>query len=172
MLELSSTDLSELIREVVDRHRDTALRSGSEIRVEAPEAAAGVWDRSRLDQVATNLVSNAIKFGAGKPIDVRVWREGDRVRFSVQDGGIGIAPEDQVKIFERFERAVSRRSYGGLGLGLWISRQIVDAPGGRIDVESELGRGSRFIVDVPREAVVQPEADPDSEATMEFPVPR
>lgn len=148
-LEPHEMDLGELVREVADRHRDTATRIGSEIRVDSSDEVKGSWDRSRLDQVATNLLSNAVKFGQGRPIDLRVERNGCGARLIVEDRGIGISVEDQAKIFERFERAVSRRSYGGMGLGLWIARQIVDAHGGQIHVASEPGHGSRFSVELP-----------------------
>ena len=97
----------------------------------------------------TNLVSNAIKFGPGKPVEVTVTVEDEVGIVEVTDHGIGIKPEDQVRIFERFERAVSMRHFGGLGLGLWIVRQIVEALGGTISVESQPGDGSRFTVKLP-----------------------
>jgi signal transduction histidine kinase len=115
----------------------------------APEGITGIWDRSRLDQVITNLLSNAVKFSNGKPIEIRADLDTSWARLTVEDHGIGISPEDQAKIFERFERAVSRRSYGGLGLGLWITRQIVDAHHGRIDVTSRPGQGSTFRIELP-----------------------
>jgi signal transduction histidine kinase len=149
-LELEEVDLAELAREVAEQQRDSAARTGSELRFEAPSAVTGLWDRSRLEQVVTNLLSNALKFGGGKPITVRVASDTGRATLTVRDEGIGISSADQARIFERFERAVSKQSYGGLGLGLWIAHQIVAAHGGRIRVESRPGEGSTFSVELPR----------------------
>ena len=110
----------------------------------------------RLEQVVVNLLSNAIKYGAGKPISVTVALAGPAARIIVRDRGIGIGAEDQARIFERFERAVSL-NYGGLGLGLYITREIVRAHGGTIRVESEPGAGAAFIVELPRENAIHPE---------------
>jgi signal transduction histidine kinase len=117
--------------------------------VNATGPVVGNWDRLRLDQVITNLMANALKYGAGKPIAVTVDRCERHARLVIEDHGIGIAAADQGRIFERFERAVSDRHYGGLGLGLWICRQIVEALEGTIRVESEAGQGSKFSVVLP-----------------------
>jgi signal transduction histidine kinase len=102
-----------------------------------------------LDQVITNLLHNALKYGAGKPIELSVSTDGTRARLSVRDSGIGISPEDHARIFERFERAVPGRHYSGFGIGLWICKQIVEALGGEILVMSRLGEGSTFEVSLP-----------------------
>jgi signal transduction histidine kinase len=114
----------------------------------------GYWDRLRVSQVVTNLVSNAIKYGAGKPILLTFGARGDRAWIQVRDQGIGIDPTDQPQIFERFERAVSSRNYGGLGLGLYIVKRIVEAHGGTIRVESAPGAGSAFWVEIPQRPLV------------------
>jgi len=103
-----------------------------------------------MEQVVTNLLTHALKYGAGKPIHVSVGVEDGEAVLRVRDGGIGIAPEHQPQIFERFMRAVSDRHYGGMGLGLFITREIVQAHGGTAGVESELGKGSVFTVRLPR----------------------
>ena len=117
--------------------------------MDAPGTLVGRWDTQRLEQVVINLLTNALKYGAGKPVHLRLAAEGERARLSVRDEGIGIAAEDQGRIFERFERAVSDRHFGGLGLGLYICRQIVDALGGTIAVRSTPGEGSTFEVVLP-----------------------
>jgi signal transduction histidine kinase len=112
----------------------------------------GRWDGAALEEVIGNLVDNALKFGeGGGPIDVTAVRDGELVRISVHDDGIGIAPRDQSRIFERFERAVPPRTYRGLGLGLWVARALVEAQCGTIAVTSALGRGATFTVTLPVE---------------------
>ncbi|MBN1209027.1 MAG: DUF4118 domain-containing protein [Myxococcaceae bacterium] len=149
-LELEEMDLSALAREIVVRGESEAARLGSTLVLEAPPSVIGHWDRLRLEQVITNLVDNAIKYGAGKPIRIQLESDADRAILRVKDEGIGIAPEHLSRIFERFERAVSERHYGGLGLGLYITRTIVEAMGGSIQVESTLGEGATFTVVLPR----------------------
>ncbi len=148
-LQPEEVDLSKAVADVVARYQMELSQAGCTVNVSAPERLTGWWDRSRLEQVVTNLVTNAARFGQGKPIDICVTEEGPMVRLVVKDRGIGIAPEDQQRIFERFERAASR-NFGGLGLGLYIARQIVEAHGGTIRVSSELGVGSSFTVELPR----------------------
>ncbi len=144
------SDLSQLAREVAGRFSESARLSGSTLVVHAPDQMIGVWDPLRLDQILTNLLSNALKFGGGKPIDVTVEGNETAVRLIVADRGIGISKEKIPLVFNRFERAVPGRKYGGLGLGLYIARQMVRAHGGSIEVESEPGQGATFVVKLPR----------------------
>ena len=151
-LDLEPLDLSAVAREAAARFRDDLARAGCTLEIRADGACHGEWDRLRLEQVVMNLLSNAAKYGAGRPIEIEVDGSETTARFSIRDHGIGIPAEHQARIFERFERAVSDRHYGGLGLGLWIVRQIVDAFGGTIAVESKAGEGSTFTVLLPRAA--------------------
>jgi PAS domain S-box-containing protein len=137
-------DLAETARDVVERWREAAAAAGSELRWTLDGPVIASWDRMRLEQVLINLISNAIKYGAGKPIDVVIDTEQPEVRLSVSDRGIGIDVDDQQRIFGRFERAVAVDNYGGLGLGLYIARQIAEGHGARIEVDSRPGVGSTF----------------------------
>lgn len=145
-------DLAALVGEVLGRHGDQLARAGCEVELTSAPALVGSWDRTRVEQVFGNLLTNAIKYGQGKPIHVAVSRANGAARLIVRDRGIGIAPEDQARVFERFERAVSSQKFGGLGLGLWISRQIVEAHGGSIRVHSAPGEGATFEVELPLRA--------------------
>ena len=142
-------DLAAVVREVVARAEPQALRAGSRLTLEAPERLETESDRLRYDQVVTNLVDNAIKYGDGKPIRVRLSAEPGWAVLTVLDEGIGIDPAKLDVIFGRYERAVSERHYGGLGLGLYISRTVVEAMGGTVSAESERGLGSKFEVRLP-----------------------
>jgi PAS domain S-box-containing protein len=148
-LRVEEVDLAALVADAVERMRGAAAQAGCELTLAVEGPASGRWDRSRLDQVVVNLLSNALKYGRGRPVAVRVEGGPEEVRLSVADGGIGIAPEDHARIFKRFERAVTTPEYGGLGLGLWIAHEIVRLLGGAIRVESRLGAGARFVVELP-----------------------
>jgi signal transduction histidine kinase len=148
-LEIEELDFVPVVREIVERFAEPALAAGSLLRIHVPHSLIVRADRSRLDQVVTNLLSNAIKFGDGKPIDVTLQGDASRFQLTVRDQGIGIAPEYSLRIFNRFERAVSTRHYGGLGLGLYITRRIVEAHGGTVQVDSAPGAGAAFTINLP-----------------------
>ena len=148
-LEPQDIDLELIVREAVDALAADAARAGSTLRVDISEPIRVRADPVHLGRVVTNLVSNAIKYGSERPIEVALTREPRGVRLSVRDHGIGVAPADRERIFGRFERAVSTGNYGGLGLGLFISRQIVEAHQGSIRVEPSDGSGTSFVVDLP-----------------------
>jgi signal transduction histidine kinase len=150
-LDLEDTDLSQIVGEVIAGMQEVVARSGSDVCVASSGPTVGHWDRHRLDQVVTNLLSNALKFGAKRPIAVTVDGTTERsVKLRVCDRGIGIPSEDQSRIFERFQRAVAHRQYSGFGLGLWLVRQLVEAHGGTIEVTSQPGAGTTFTVELPR----------------------
>jgi signal transduction histidine kinase len=143
-------DLRELVAAVTHRLADEAEAVRSPVRLTAGDPVPGAWDRRRLDQVVTNLVTNAIKYGKGKPIELEVAAAPGRAFVRVIDHGIGVSRADCARIFGRFERAVSSKHYSGLGLGLWIAREIVEAHGGTIEVEETPGGGATFTVELAR----------------------
>jgi signal transduction histidine kinase/integral membrane sensor domain MASE1 len=148
-LEPELVNLTEVAKEVIERFREAGDPQAGSIILRCFDAVNGQWDRSRIEQVVTNLLSNAVKYGQGKPVEVSLSGEGGAAVLRVEDHGIGIDEEHQKKIFQRFERAVAARDFGGLGLGLWIAGQIVEASGGKIEVTSVPGRGSTFTVRLP-----------------------
>lgn len=143
-------DLNALTHEVVERFAPQLHSKGIHVDIHEAPTAQGRWDRFRIDQVLTNLVSNAIKYGGEKSIRIDLSATDVEARVVVRDEGIGIAQADQARIFDQFERTNELKGIGGLGLGLYIARQIVDEHGGRLRVESQLGKGSSFIVDLPK----------------------
>jgi signal transduction histidine kinase len=148
-IEYADVDLVAIARSVVQQLEPIA--DAVPVRLQAPQSLVGRWDPLRAEQVLTNLLSNALKYGDGKPVDVDISLDGDCAHIAVTDRGIGI-PSDMVqRLFARFERLTPDHRRGGFGLGLWITRQIVNALGGTIDVRSELGKGSTFWVALPRQ---------------------
>jgi signal transduction histidine kinase len=149
-LDRTRTDLATVVRDVVARLEPELERAGCAVHTDIKGDTFGEWDPSRVDQIVTNLMSNAAKYGPNAPIYLSLWGDGDTVVLSVEDRGIGIAPADQTRIFRRFERAVSDRNYGGLGLGLFIVHELVAAHGGEVTVRSAPGEGAKFVVTLPR----------------------
>jgi signal transduction histidine kinase len=153
-LRLERVDLGELLREVVARLRDQAAEVSSTIELAIAAPVVGVWDRGRLEQLVTNLLSNAIKYGLGKPIVVSAEIAAHHLRLQVRDEGLGIPRADQSRIFQAFERLPTAERVGGLGLGLYIGRQIAAAHGGTLSVESDAGAGATFTLELPLETPV------------------
>jgi signal transduction histidine kinase len=149
-LDLRDVQLGAIVRDVVERFEGDLSRAGCPVAIQGDGAISGRWDRSRIDQVLTNLLSNAVKFGAGKPIEILFGEQAGTAWLTVRDHGIGIEQAHQARIFERLARVVSILSYGGLGLGLYVSRRVVEAHGGRLRVDSQPGSGSSFTVELPR----------------------
>ncbi|HYO55004.1 ATP-binding protein [Archangium sp.] len=149
-LEVGEVDLAELVHEAVERHAEQAVEAGSRLELDVEPGVVGRWDRLRLERVLTNLLSNAFKYGKGRPIELRVERTGGHGRLTVRDHGPGIPLEQQRSIFERFKKAPARgEKKEGFGLGLYIVRQLVEAHGGSILVESREGEGATFTVELP-----------------------
>jgi PAS domain S-box-containing protein len=148
-LDLERVNLAGVVRVVVDRFETDLARAGCTVSLSLDDSLEGQWDRLRLDQVVTNFLSNAIKYGPDKPIVIEVARHDGSARLTVRDQGIGIEPADQERIFDRFTRAVPATNYGGLGLGLWIVRVLVEAMRGTVGVASEPGQGATFTMTLP-----------------------
>jgi signal transduction histidine kinase len=149
-------DLAALVQEMVARFVPEAERAGCTLDLRPSGPCEGSWDRLRMEQVVSNLLSNALKYGAGQPVHVHVEAEGGLARLWVRDEGIGIDAAAHARIFQKFERAVSERHYGGLGLGLYVVRTLVEAMGGTIRVESQPGEGATFIVELPLQPAEAP----------------
>ena len=149
-LEIEEVDLAATVAEVVAAHREEIAAALCTVELESPGPIVGRWDRLRLHQVATNLLSNALKYGAGAPIHVALVDGDDSARLVVRDHGPGIEPDQRQAIFARFERGHPTQHQAGYGVGLWVVARIVEAFGGAIDVESEPGNGATFIVRLPR----------------------
>jgi signal transduction histidine kinase len=151
-------NLVAAVDEAISGCRMEASRFGSTVeRVGAPEVR-GIWDRAKLMQIITHLLSNALRFGRGQPVRIECRDLGDRAGLVVSDHGIGIDPGDHERVFERYGRAVSSRNYGGLGLGLWITREIVRTMGGSIAVVSARDQGATFTVELPKTPPVREHA--------------
>jgi PAS domain S-box-containing protein len=151
-LNVETFDIVDAMRDVADRLRDSAARAGCDLAVAPHGPLQGTWDRLRVEQVLTNLIANAITYASGAPIEIAAERRSDDVMLEVRDHGPGLADVDVPRIFERFERAASTRHYGGLGLGLYVARQIAEAHGGDIAVRNAPGGGASFTVRLPIES--------------------
>lgn len=150
-LQLSTFDLCELVRDCVRKYQQLAERAGSTLHCDLEASVEGTWDRLATEQILDNLVSNAIRYGDGNPVTVEVRSDPDSVVVRVIDRGIGVAPADRERIFQRFERASGVSRSGGFGIGLWLSSKLVQAQAGVLELESEPGSGSTFIVRLPRD---------------------
>ena len=144
-----NVNFSALIESITKKYDEEIAKAGSKLIKKIEPDVTGMWDDLRLEQIVTNLLSNAVKYGNGKPVEIALRRCGKNAVLEVRDQGIGISENMQKKIFERFERAVSETSYKGLGLGLWIVREIVNALKGKVSVTSTLHQGSCFTVELP-----------------------
>lgn len=147
--DLATVDLVEVVHQVALRLGPEISHAGSHLSLSTDAAVVGVWDPTRLDQVVSNLLTNAIRFGRGSDIEITVRAAGDHAILAVRDHGVGIPKEAQERIFERYHRGSAGRHYGGLGLGLYIVRNIVEGLGGQVSVASEPDKGATFTVTLP-----------------------
>jgi signal transduction histidine kinase len=144
-------DLAQLVSDTAERFAEEFARARCQVRVDAPDPVPGRWDRMRLEQVFTNLLQNAVRYAPGSAVDITVTDEGTHARAVVRDRGPGIPEREHARIFERFIQAEGPRSFaGGFGLGLWLVKQVIEAHGGTVGLESAPGAGAAFTVLLPR----------------------
>lgn len=155
-LEITAIDLTDMVRTIAAALEPAAQYTGSSLSVAVEENLIVRADRLALEQIVDNLLLNAIKYGAGKPIEIAAVSAGESFRLEVRDRGIGMSPQDQQRIFEQFERAIAYGSKAGFGVGLWVVRQLVDAMGGTIRVDSLPAVGTTFTVTLPQQVAQQP----------------
>ncbi len=150
-LEPAPCDLADVVRKTVETFAEAARHAGSPIGLEASASLLGTWDRLAIEQIVDNLVSNAVKYGASRPVEVCVDDLGDKVRIIVRDHGTGISAENRLRIFGQFERAVGlNENHSGFGVGLWVVGQLVEGMAGTVTIEDAPGGGSVFAVTLPR----------------------
>lgn len=154
-------DLTTLVRDLLHNFSRQIDAAETSVTLDAEQPVIGNWDEFRIEQVISNLLTNALRYGARSPVSVKVYSEGSRALVDVQDQGIGISEENQKRIFQQFERISARHAVAGLGLGLFISEQIVTAHGGTITVQSRIGEGALFRVCLPLQENSQPNATSD-----------
>jgi signal transduction histidine kinase len=150
-LQPSTFDLCELVLDCTHKYEQLATRAGSTLHCDLSAAVVGTWDRLATEQILDNLVSNAIRYGDGKPVTIELESDPGWVRVRVIDRGIGVPPADRERIFQRFQQASGMARSGGFGIGLWVASNLARAQGGELAVESETGAGSTFMVRLPRD---------------------
>lgn len=149
----AEVELYGLVERVVDDLSHQAEEKGVQIHLQPHPPVQGVWDAFRIEQIIVNLLTNALRYGDGKPVEVHLEADDSYVRIHVRDQGIGISEEDQARIFESFERGSDNQVAAGLGLGLYISKQLAEAHGGALTLQSRLQEGSTFTLGLPLQAV-------------------
>lgn len=149
-LEPEKTDLSNIVQEVADNFSEKVKKEHTTLTVESNQPIICLCDKVRIAQAITNLISNALKYGGGKPIHIALQHTATHAKILVNDQGIGIPSDQQKRIFERFERAVSSKEYKGLGVGLYITNQIIKAHHGTITLQSKPNKGTTFVIEIPK----------------------
>lgn len=148
-LEFHEADLNEIVKSTLDRFEDHLNLAGCSLKYETSGEIKGLWDQVRIEQALSNLLTNSIKYGQGEPVEVVLKKEGQTARLAISDKGIGIEKDQQKIIFERFKRATKDGKYQGLGIGLFIVKQIIEAHGGKISVKSKIGQSTTFTINLP-----------------------
>jgi len=148
-LEPVRLDVAAHVRAIAAGYVAMAGHGGSELRIITPQSLTAFIDPMAVEQILENLVSNAIKFGSGQPIDITLAHEAGAMRLTIRDRGPGISPDDQTRIFAPFEKVMARADGGGFGVGLWVVGRLVAEMGGRIELDSALGNGATFAVILP-----------------------
>ena len=148
-LDRSATDISSVVRLVARNYENTAVRGGGSLALDVQDGITGVLDRLAVEQVVENLLSNALKFGMGKPVTIQLRSDGRWATLHVRDLGIGMLPDQQARIFARFEQVMTQHKGSGFGIGLWVASRLVAAMDGRIAVSSVMGEGATFTVTLP-----------------------
>jgi two-component system, OmpR family, sensor kinase len=151
----STFDMCEVVQECSRKYQLLAERARTPLECRAKGPVIGTWDRLAIEQILDNLVSNAIRYGDGKPVKVELEGSEHEVVLRVVDCGIGIQATDRERIFERFERAAGSKRDGGFGIGLWLTHKLVQAQAGVLELHSEVGTGSTFTVHLPRHIPVE-----------------
>jgi signal transduction histidine kinase len=148
-LTFTELDLSSLVRDTVTAMLPAAENAGCRVSLAIQQNVTGSSDRTAVEQIVENILSNAIRYGAGQPISVTLSGNASTAQLTIRDQGMGISEADQARIFDQFQRAKANNTAGGFGVGLWITRQLVLAMAGDISVTSKVGFGSTFIVVLP-----------------------
>ena len=140
--------LSDVVRRVLAASSAVAEHAHCDLTVSLDDQVSGDWDPQAVEQIVENLLSNALRYGAGKPVTISLLAQEAAARLEISDGGVGIAPEHHERIFERFQR-VPGTAAAGFGVGLWVSRELARAMSGDVTVTSAPGRGSTFTLHLP-----------------------
>ena len=149
-LQLEDTDLVNVTKQVSMSFSEVLKKGKYKVKINTKSPVIGKWDKVRLEQVITNLFSNAIKYGSNKPIEIKILKNKNQGKFIIKDQGIGIPSKQQKVIFDLFKRAPGPGEYKkGLGVGLYISSQIVKIHGGKINVSSAPAKGTTFTIELP-----------------------